>query len=299
MRENAVILTYPGHFHLTQLTIRSVREHIQPKDITVIVDDWSFLVWDGYVEDCKQTYTNCNIIHTSQFEFLKPFEGNSWMRQQMIKLNLHKILDFNDWFFTDGDIEFYHDIPKNITPYSVRTIPMSEWEVYSTLPLADRGTELMANYVNNMLGLSNFWDLPAPFIKEGPNRVISSSGVPFRDMNKHLLEELEQFLTTKFNTDLATIHVAVMKDNTQAMTEWELMEAYRKYIRKEDLIMVRFLPHNKDHIEEAKRNLHIDAEEYYYLMHFLPDSDLGPNWFAEQGIKINEEIWQKIPQKRY
>lgn len=299
MREHAVILTYPGHFHLTQLTIRSVQQHIQPKNITVIVDDWSFLAWDGYVEDCKQTYVDCNIIHTSQFEFLTPFEGNPWMRQQMIKLNLHKILDFDKWFFTDGDIEFYHDIPEDITPYSVHVIPMHEWEVYNTLPIADRGTELMANYVNHMLGLTDFWDLPAPFVKEGPNRVISTSGVPFRDMNKRLLEELEQFVTARFNTDLATIHVAVMKDKTQAMTEWELMEAYRKYIRNEDLHMVRISPQDKNYISEVKLSHDIFKEEYYYLMHFLPDSKLGPNWFAEQGIKINDEIWQKIPEKRY
>jgi hypothetical protein len=294
MREHAVILTYPGHFYLTQLTIRSVREHIQPKDITVIADDWSFLTWDSYVEDCKQTYTDCNIIHSSQFEFLKPFEGNPWVRQQMIKLNLHKILDFDKWFFTDGDIEFFHNVPENVTPYNLATIPEDVWENWDNAPLADKETLLMANYVNSMLGMNDFWDLPAKCSKEKPNQVVATSGAPFRDMNKELLNEVEQFLTERFGVTLSDIHVKVMKDESKAMTEWELLEAYRLYVRKESLNMVRFYPYSADKLNE----LH-DNEDMIFLMHFLSDLALGAEWFQERNIKVDKATWEKIPTRRY
>jgi hypothetical protein len=294
MREHAVILTYPGHFHLTQLTIRSVREHIQPKDITVIVDDWSFLTWDGYVNDCKQAYNGCNVINTLQFEFLKPFEGDSWMRQQMVKLNLHKILPFDKWFFSDGDIQFFHDIPEDVTPWVIVTIPMDIWENWNNAPLADKGTLLMANYVNSMLGLTNFWELPADYKKASPNKVVATSAIPFRDMNKQILNDLEEFLVSRFNQDLVGIHVDVMKDPTKAMSEWELIEAFKKYIKHDDLTMVHITPQDIDTIKHHKY-----PDDLYFLMHFLHDEELGADWFADQGIKINDEIWQKIPKKRY
>jgi hypothetical protein len=294
MREHAVILTYPGHFFLTQLTIRSVQKHIKPKDITVIVDDIAYSAWDTYVDDCKSFYSGCDVIHTTQFDFInnKPFKGNPWMRQQLIKLSLHQILPFDRWFFTDGDIEFYSNIPVDITPYTIATIPIDVWKSWDTAPLEDKETLLMSNYINYMLGLEDFWELPVKCNKTKPNQVISTSGVPFRDMTKERLQDLEDFVFKRFGRNHSQVHQEIKLDRTKAMTEWELMEAFRYYIRGEGLNFVRISP-------TAINTVQYDTNDLKFLMHHLNDCELGKKWFNAQGIEINEEIWQKIPEKRY
>jgi hypothetical protein len=295
MRKHAVVLTYPGHFYLSQITIKSLKKHINPNNITVIVDDISTLTWDGYVDDCKLTYVDCNIIQTSNFDFLKIFEGDPWIRQQMVKLLLHKILPFNEWFFTDGDIEFFQDIPYDITPYTIATIPMDVWDNWETAPMEDKGALQMANYINSMLDITDFWCLPADYPLK-PNKLIVTSGVPFRDMFASRLKDLQSWIEHKHQKSLIEIHKKMMEQRSVeiAMSEWELMEAFRLYVRNEDLKMCRISPQSDETILTI-----YEGDDLHFITRFQQDSSLSKEFFSAKGIKISEKIWSKIPQKRY
>jgi len=113
-----VVLTYPGHFLLTALTIQSYFKHHKHTSTTLIIDDTSSFCWPGYLEDCQQQYSGYNIITVSSLDTAKLFKG-PWVRQQIVKLYLDTLLPFDEWFFTDGDLEYYFPAPTNVIPYVI------------------------------------------------------------------------------------------------------------------------------------------------------------------------------------
>jgi len=118
-RTHAIVLTYPGHFLLTKLTIDQLYQ-TQPEvnRITVIVDDISNLAWQTYISDCDSLYDNRvdQIIQLSHYREFKRLRNYPWLRQQTVKLYLDRLFPNDEFvFFIDGDVLLHkHQEPCNI-----------------------------------------------------------------------------------------------------------------------------------------------------------------------------------------
>ena len=120
-----VILTYPGHFLLTALTIRSFFLHNPPTPVVIIVDNLSRYCWPSYVADCEHFYktladkvtVQCVSDLPEAHFYNQPNDG--WLRQQLVKLYLDQLVSEPVWFFTDGDIQFHFPAPFDSVPYTI------------------------------------------------------------------------------------------------------------------------------------------------------------------------------------
>jgi hypothetical protein len=273
MRSQAVVLTYPGHFLLTKLTIDSIQKHISGiKNIVVIVDDLSLLAWTGYIDDCAKLYQT-NIVTTSQLQIqnLREFRKNPWVKQQIIKLYLDLIFPTkSEVFFADGDVVFHHDVEYQGVPYFVRT----------------QGHEftLTKKYIQDILG-HEFSGLQVD------DRTVCANGAPFRDIQLDILPQLRNTIETHTQKPFIDYHLALMTDNTQAVSEWELLEFYKKTILNVDSDFYYY------HLQYIDQVLTKDPGRYFSSC-FCCDKQLGKNWWLEQQLDV-DQYWSRLPNKKY
>lgn len=216
----AVVLTFPGHFFLTALTLQSIKQFYQDiNDVYVLYDDQVTEGWPGYVEDC------CKLYQISQDRFVSYSEINpeiakcqiGWYRQQLIKCSVDQGVPGNSWFVVDGDIIFDERVDvKDITPVQHRDHPDDP------LSLA------VLNGVKTLLGIDQH-----PLLADGRFKITSS--IPFRILEKPVLEELRRCVSDNIGgdfaqrmTELVHSHKLVAYDetgNSMVLHEWELIEA--------------------------------------------------------------------------
>lgn len=290
MRQHAVILTYPGHFLLTGLTIQSVKEYFpEVNDITVLADDISDRSWSTYVQDCERFY-QCSIIALSKFDRFRKFRGNPWIRQQIVKLYLDEVLPFQEWFFVDGDVIFYFGIDQNVVPYTL--VP------YSGVPLSERDpgpgetTSQQLYYVQHLLGIETdgIWH-------EGPEgyKRVCASGAPFRDMQAQTLKDLRSYVEQRFSKSFDDIHLALANDTRHSVSEWELIETFRLKIQHKQLDLRFYPPYNVLDI--------LPPKEYvrplpFFKTCYCSDTELGEQWWNQQALSIPNNIWSILPKKK-
>lgn len=201
-----VVLTYPGHFLLTALTIRSYLEYHTPTDVIIVADDLSPYAWDSYLKDCQDLYW-ATVIPLSQItETIK--HNNGWIRQQIAKLHLDQIIKADSWFFTDGDIVFLHPVDTTHIPYSV--------------PYYGNTTQQQNEYVESM---------GVPSKIQVDDQQVCVSNPPFRTMEAATLKELRNYSGDRLNI------------TGPGMSEWELIENFKQKIQHKELNLVRYAPH--------------------------------------------------------
>ena len=249
-----VVLTYPGHFLSTVLTIRSYLEYHTPTEVVVVADDLSPYAWDSYLQDCQDLYWT-PVIPISQVNQPKEF-NNGWIRQQIAKLHLDQLVDLSNWFFTDGDIVFLHAVDPADTPYSIPD--------YSAI------SQQQHKYIQELLNISN------PGI-EVNNRLVCVSDPPFRSMSAQILKQLRNHIGDRIQLTGA------------GMSEWELIENFRQHVLGESLKLVRYAPHN---ILNPDKKL--DYFSHQFLTHYGTDRNLGKEYFVNQSVTVSDRIWQKI-----
>lgn len=267
MRDHAVVLTYPGHFLLTQITIKSIEEYFpEIQRFTILADDISPIAPSTYINDCKKAYRH-NVVALSQFDFLKRFASNNWVRQQMVKLHLDVILDGNSWFFSDGDIGFTSHIPIDTVPYGYINALED--------PVRTNGQD---NYITYLLGL----ETPTEWLD--PKRICTSVAA-FRDMYAETLNSLRQFVEQRFDLNFVDLHYSLSKDRRYAISEWELLESYRLYVLKQKTNWAFCPP--RDYIEYHNPIAAGHPQPYFYT-YYGTDSDLGPQWWGK--VKEHSEL---------
>jgi hypothetical protein len=202
-----VVLTYPGHFLLTALTIQSYLTYHTPTEIVVVADDIGPYAWNSYLKDCQDLYWT-DVIPFSQISETKKF-NNGWIRQQIAKLHLDQVIAADSWFFTDGDIVFLHSVDPSHVPYSV--------------PYYNEVTRQQNEYVNELLGID------AGICVD--HQQVCVSNPPFRAMQTSVLQELRQHAGEKLTT------------TGIGMSEWELIENFKQHIKGEQLNLVKYAPH--------------------------------------------------------
>jgi len=284
MRNNIVLLTYPGHFLLSKLAIESIKKISPQSNITVIADNISNLTWNGYIDDCKVFY-GVEVIPTNQtLNLLTMFKGDGWLRQQMIKLYIDTVVDFDEFFITDGDVEFLEQLPDNkFTPCYV-----TKW-IGEPLTVQEPGpgdvSSQQAKYLEYILKIPY-----QPLNVEMPIRMtselcVATSGVPFRDIDKWTLNELRSYVSKLHCNDFLEIHKNIQFDTRFSVSEWELIEQFKEKILNQTPISFYCPPQPSG------------SNKGIFTTCFLSDKQMTKEWWMSRNIDI-EFIWDKLPNKK-
>ena len=92
-----VLFSYPKHYHIMHLAYRHAMTAFD--NITSVV-----VVWDDRYNNTQPeiSFADEVILHSS-LDFLS-IEKHGWLRQQYVKLNLHKLFDDDQWIVLDADV---------------------------------------------------------------------------------------------------------------------------------------------------------------------------------------------------
>lgn len=262
-----VVLTYPGHFLLTVLTIKSYLKYHTPTEIIVVVDDISNYAWPSYLTDCQEFYSNFGLTVTirsssSILPLVQQF-NHGWIRQQLIKLHLDLIIEPTHWFFTDGDIIFLHSVDPSEIPYS--------------LPVPWDGQN---NYVRAVLGIEQ-----AGIFVNGTQVCVTDPS--FRTMDKQTLIDLRNHVEQVHQKSISEIHLNYENTSLMDVTEWELLESFKLYVQGRNPNLVRYAPHS---LTNPPDNLNFFTHQF--LTCYNADKDFGRDWFSDQGVLVSDRIWQ-------
>lgn len=268
-----VVLTYPGHFLLTALTIQSFLKHNTADSVYVIVDDLSRFCWPDYVEDCKQLYANATILLVSDLAPAAEFT-NPWIRQQVVKLYLDQLLPFDRWMFSDGDVEYFFSVPTDCVPFTIT-----------------RGgdTQTQQNdYVARVLGI----DSPGIYT-EHPDmnwepetcwHQVCVSNPPFRTMHASVLAQLRAHVEHLHNQSTAQLHV-----NESMASEWELIANFQSNVVGQPIDLVYYPT-----VSMIDPCPIADSQPNYCATCYNTDIDFGRQWWHSKGIVVTDQVWKKL-----
>lgn len=279
---NSAVLTFPGHFFQTLLCLRSLRQYYpeHTNRITVIADDIQCEPWNDYAHDLQEVMPDCDIVLTSTLPGIRNCVAG-WWRQQLVKLTLDKILPDKDWFVVDGDVIFHSRCEVlDRVPISRRYEPHTNW------------SRMCVNYVNDVLGITQ------GTLQDGDRAVITSP-IPFRHLTQHWLQSLRNHVENRFQNDFVDLHLAWFQDQTivadidpptkWVMSEWELLECYRRFVVDQQLPF-----------EDIGSGYQIDADLNSIHQHnglfqhsYQRDAAIGTEWFQQQGLTIDPKLWSK------
>jgi hypothetical protein len=290
-----VILTYPGHFLLTALTIKSFLLYNSPVPIIIIADDLSRYSWPEYVAQCEKFYktlaNNVSVVAVSHLPEAHAYNqpNSGWVRQQIVKLHLDKLIADTVWFFTDGDVQYHFPALLDSVPY---VITRNKDDIQARQNF----------YVAKML------DIPNPgIIAQHPHMNWASdcraqvcvSNPPFRSMQADTLKKLRQHLQELRGHTVIQSHtwlydtftVASNGDAPFIESEWELIENFRVHVLNQDINLVYYpvLPlslsgsYNTQNLE-------------FCVTCYVSDRSLGKSWFEQQDIFVPAQIWQQLEQ---
>jgi hypothetical protein len=282
-----VILTYPGHFLLTANTINTYLKYHNPQDVIVIIDDVSPYAWPEYVQDCSAFY-NTKVITTSVLSEASALRRSPWVRQQIVKMYLDKILPWDNWFFSDGDVQFNFAVSDAITPYSLTKGGLVQQQ--------------QNRYVRELLDI----DCPGIFVDHPHNNTgdgttlkqVCLSNPPFRFFNadtlrnlRHYVEELHKknFLEIHQHIDLIDRHV-YPNDPTYSISEWELLASFLQYIKGQDLNLKYYPSYPMNTVAD---NL-LQDQPHYVNIFCGTDVELGRDWFDSRNIRCTDRIWIEV-----
>lgn len=266
-----VVLTFPGHFFFTALTVQSfLKHHSTSSEIIIIIDDLSIRVWDSYVKDCEDYYLPFvdKILKTSDFEFLRKFTKSGWIRQQMVKLHLDQMVNSNQCFFTDGDIMFLNTVDPESVPYSI--------------PTPNGITEMNNQYVSELLGI----DRPGFYIND---QQICVSNPAFRVLDSQMLADLRNHVENRLGVNFLDLHLPYQTQNTASVSEWELIEHFKSHVRGQTPNLIRYAPHDFTHTKYT-----LDFFSHQFITCYCTDSGIGKQWFEQQGITGLDRYWPVI-----
>ena len=276
MTQPLVVLTYPGHFLLTALTIQTYFQHNPIVPVIVIVDDLSDHCWPNYIKDCENFY-QCELILMSAIAITRQF-NTGWIRQQIAKLYLDQILPYDTWFFTDGDVGYYHPAPQDVIPYVITR--------------GGPAQEKQNAYVSKSLGIDNAgiwaehehmdWE-PGTYRHQ-----VCVSNPPFRTMKTHTLQQLRYHIEKLHKKTIEELHISVIGLNNldYSISEWELIANFQIHVLKEIIPLVYYPTIPMDDINGSPYN--------YCRTCYTSDSAFNKDWWKEKNIHVDDSIWYSI-----
>jgi hypothetical protein len=276
-----VIITHRYHYHISQVAILLAFKQFNPDRIAILFDDvpstqcgWDML-GPTMVVDIKEVYPFApGSIFSLPFSSLTDVhsEPEGWIRQQYVKLNLHKLLPGDEWLVIDGDVL----INTSIDPWNYCYINIGDefrwhhdWFVRYTLNLGNR----RVLYNNN----------PVEF-----------SSVPIRLLTRKMLENLEKYIYELHNTDIRGVRDSFTLTQNRSdyleLSEYDLIGNYQRFISR-DLLPLKSL----EIYFEPTNNLFSNWEFLKDKITVLHGHDNFPiQWYEQFGVKINQEIWNLL-----
>lgn len=280
---HAVVLTFPGHFFQTQLCLRNLRKFFpEITNITFVLDDVDAMSWTSFAKDFYHTATQAldipyQMVMVSSMPAIKQ-SVSGWWRQQLVKLTLDTFVADDCWFLVDGDVIFQTrcDI-KQLVPIC-RKLDDSRWN------------KMAKRYTQDLLSLDQggLWD---------GNAQMLTSPVPFRYLDRQLLQSLRSTVEQKFKRDFVDLHLEWFQNQTivadidppdrWVMSEWELIECYRRYVLNQTWPFV-------DIGSGYPIDVKFDASMSNFFFHsYQRDAEIGHTWFASQGLAVDTATWEK------
>lgn len=282
---HAVVLSYPGHFYQTQLSVKSlIKFYPETQKITFVLDDIQTQPWPSYVDDHVLAIKSLisvpfEVLTTSQMPDIKQCFGG-WWRQQLVKLTLDRLLPGDQWFVVDGDVIFQtrSDI-ENFVPVSFRYQPDQNYSILS------------CNYVKTLLGISQ-GNLTCR------DTAVGTNPIPFRWLTRDLLAGLRTHVESRFAQEFVSLHVAWLKNQTivadwnppvkLAMSEWELIECYRRFVLGIELPFKE--PGSGYPLYTDVSTL---GQKHDVFLHaYLDDAEIDPDWLQQQ-VSVDPAIWAR------
>jgi hypothetical protein len=287
---HAVILTFPGHLYHTASCVGSVIQHYpEVKNFTFVLDDVEASDWTSYEQDFCAVI---DVVAQRDWSLYKISEHAQistcvagWWRQQLIKLSLDQILPDDSWLVIDGDVVFKTrcDIRDQI-PISLHVQHDSRW------------SHMSRRYVQHLLGIEQ------PGLAHQGQDVITSA-VPFRWLTADLLAGLRSHVAQRFGQDFVELHLAWFADQTivadidppdrMVMSEWEIIECYRRYVLGMELPMLDIGSGYQLDVDFKDLN-----SQHIFLHSYLRDAEVGRKWFEDSGLQIDDDVWYRL-QKWY
>jgi len=275
-----IVFTYSEHFHITKLAIKQAKEHLSPSEIIVLYDDLQDYRWvrlgDELRNDLLVEYgivVSC--IPQSAVEITQT-QNNGWIRQQYVKLNLHKILPHQSWIVLDGDSIILNKIDPSKYCY---INPAAGY------PEADR---FFCDYA---------LDLNHQTIQfEGIS--ISFNLGPIKHITRKTLIGIEKRIAELHGTSIDKVFDSFTLKKNQSryvgFSEFNLIGFYENIISNESLPLSRIgikVAHREEFISLLNQN---DLELLVFQCNNQGRDDLPRRWYEDQGIKINENIWKSL-----
>ena len=283
---HAVILSFPGHFFQTHLTVTTLLEHYpEISALTFVLDDVECDPWSTYTDDFHRSIATCcpKPYEIKTVSALHPIRTcvAGWWRQQLIKLTLDQLMSDSDWFVVDGDVIFHCRCNVfGVLPVSFCGDAKSNW------------SKMAVSYVKNVLGTEK------GYLEVGARHAVTSP-IPFRMLSASLLANLRHHVESRFQKDFVRCHLDWFADQTivayieppdrWVMTEWELIESFRRYVQGH---LLPFLEVGSGYA------LDIDMEDKQqgqnlFRHSYRRDSEIGISWFRQNSVTVDDDIWQK------
>ena len=266
--DRIALTTFPGYFFTQILSLRSIQQYAAGFPVDIIIDDFGLTHWPTYVEDCRayiyESFPNMDItFHKfSDFSGMERVKTGGWFRQQLVKLYLDQFVPGDRWLVVDADVVFNETPNLDTVSATIRTDPAS----------VDIGNRL---YVQNMLDCDQPWVV-------NKNEFWCLSGVPFRLIQKDLLQEIRNKVELIHNKNLFELHLELFEQNkivafdpsnqTMIMSEFQLIEVFRHRYYHSPLPIGRHTASKFDHSS-------------------LKDWKFERSWFEQHGVAVTDQYW--------
>lgn len=270
MNIDRIVLTTFAGYYFTQIScLRSIQKYAAGFPIDVIIDDFEIQHWPTYPDDCqkfiKDNFPDVDItFHKfSDFAGMEQVRTGGWFRQQLVKLYLDKFVTGNRWLLVDSDVEFVESLRVEVASAVLRHDPTP----------VDIGNRL---YVQQMLQCDKPWVIDE-------HQYWCMSSVPFRLLQRDLLEQLRTHSETANNENFFLAHLKRFENNTlvaydpecktAVMSEFQLIEVFRHRYYHTPLPLGDRTVSNFDHSSTK-------------------DWEFDRSYFEQKNISVQDREWQ-------
>lgn len=271
--DRIVLTTFAGYYFTQILCLRSIQQYAAGFTIDIIIDDFDINHWPTYPTDCEQyirnNFPNLDITfhRFSDFAGMEQVQTGGWFRQQLVKLYLDRFVLGNRWLLVDADVVFLEPPRLDIISAVVR------YE-YDPISIGNR------LYVEKMLACDQPW-----VVKEHEHWCLSA--VPFRLIQRDLLESLRATVARIHNDELFAMHLKMFEDQSlvafdsegkkMVMSEFQLIEIFRHRYYHTPLPIGK---HAASHFEHSS----------------IKDWNFSPQYFESLDVPVSDHDWQRSQQ---
>ncbi len=276
-----VIITHRYHYHICQATLLTALKHFTFDRIAILFDDvvgtqvgWNKLGKTLLSDIKKLVNLPPGVVYSMPFSAINNVhvEASGWIRQQYVKLNLHKILTGDEWLVIDGDVL----LNKQIDPYEFCYINPED----NLKPHHDIFTRYVLDLKENR---SLFKGKPVEF-----------SSVPIRLLKRSTLEELEKYIFKLHKKNIIEIRNSfTLLENKEfyfELSEYDLIGNFQNFILKDLQPLCELECYYT--LNETFVNSWDFLKNHIAVLHGY--DNLPIDFYQSLGVNINQDIWNLL-----